>query len=264
MSDNICKFNSSRSGDLVCPDFVYEAMGNQAQPKRAARSAVHLVIEGEGVYTCEGHAHPISRGCVFFVSAGATFSVVPTTQLKYCYVSFQGRRAEEYLQRLRVFPDSCTFAGYERLIPFWQEAHDMAEAGNIDLLSEAVLLYTLGVLKPSVGAKNDVTDRIAELTQNEFTDPDLSITVIAARLGYDAKYLSSLFKRKRGVSYTAYLRDLRLRHAVFLMEQGVVSVKNVALLCGFRDALYFSKLFTAAMGVSPREYITRQGVCEDS
>lgn len=264
MSDNVCKFNPIRSGDMVCPHFVYEVMGNQATPSRAKCNAMHLVIEGEGVYTCEGHAHPISRGCVFFLRAGDEFSVLPTTQLKYCYVSFQGRRAEEYLQRLRVFPDSCTFEGYERLIPFWLEAHEMAEEGNIDLFSEAVLLYTLGVLKPQHGAKSDATDLVAELTQNEFTDPDLSIALVAARLGYDAKYLSSLFKRKRGISYTAYLRDLRLRHAVFLMEEGVVSVKNVALLCGFRDALYFSKLFTATMGVSPREYIARRGIGEDS
>ena len=257
MSDNVCKFNPIRSGDMVCPHFVYEVMGNQATPSRAKRNAMHLVIEGEGVYTCEGHAHPISRGCVFFLRAGDEFSVLPTTQLKYCYVSFQGRRAEEYLQRLRVFPDSCTFERYERLIPFWLEAHEMAEEGNIDLFSEAVLLYTLGVLKPQHGAKSDATDLVAELTQSEFTDPDLSITVIAARLGYDAKYLSSLFKRKRGISYTAYLRDLRLRHAAGLIMSGYYSLREVAYMSGYNDYKYFSTEFKKAMGVSPSEYQVR-------
>lgn len=264
MSDNVCKFNPSRSGDLICLNFIYEVKGCQAAPSRAARSAVHLVTEGEGIYTCNGHSYPVGAGCVFFVLEGSEFSVASTSSLKYCYISFYGRRAEEYLQRLHILPENCVFAGYERLIPFWLEAHALAEEGNIDVLSEAVLLYTLGVLRPQRGAKSDVTDRVAELTQDRFTDADLSITAVAAELGYDAKYLSSLFKRKRGISYTSYLRDLRLRHAAFLMEQGVVSVKNVAILCGFRDALYFSKLFTAAMGATPKEYIARQrhGECD--
>jgi YesN/AraC family two-component response regulator len=79
--------------------------------------------------------------------------------------------------------------------------------------------------------------------------------VLAAELGYDAKYLSSLFKKKKGTPFTQYLRELRIAHALFLMEQGVVSVKNIAILAGFGDALYFSKIFKEVMGVSPKSYI---------
>ena len=95
------------------------------------------------------------------------------------------------------------------------------------------------------------------LTQKSFTDPDLSMSVIADELKYDPKYLSSVFKKKKGIPYTQYLRELRIKHAIFLMEQGVVSVKNVALLSGFSDALYFSKIFTAAEGISPKAYIQK-------
>jgi transcriptional regulator GlxA family with amidase domain len=59
------------------------------------------------------------------------------------------------------------------------------------------------------------------------------------------------------VAYTQYLREQRIKHAIFLMEQGVVSVKNVAILSGFSDALYFSKIFTASVGVSPKAYIQK-------
>jgi AraC-like DNA-binding protein len=39
------------------------------------------------------------------------------------------------------------------------------------------------------------------------------------------------------------------------MEEGVANVKNVALLSGFEDPLYFSKVFTASEGISPKVYI---------
>ena len=51
-----------------------------------------------------------------------------------------------------------------------------------------------------------------------------------------------------------YLRVLRIRYAVMLMENGVTSVKNVAALSGFSVPLYFSKVFTEMIGVSPSQY----------
>ncbi len=54
-----------------------------------------------------------------------------------------------------------------------------------------------------------------------------------------------------------YLRDIRIRRSIFLMEQGLVSVKNIASLSGFSDALYFSKVFASVEGIPPSEYIAR-------
>ena len=52
-----------------------------------------------------------------------------------------------------------------------------------------------------------------------------------------------------------YLNIVRLNHAFVLMENGHTSVQTIASLCGFNDALYFSKVFKQRMGVSPREYM---------
>ena len=93
------------------------------------------------------------------------------------------------------------------------------------------------------------------ITDEKFTNADFSLSYLASQLGYDAKYLSFLFKKKKGITFTQYLRDLRLRHAIFLMEQGVANVKNTAILSGFDDALYFSRIFKQYTGHSPKEYI---------
>ena len=44
------------------------------------------------------------------------------------------------------------------------------------------------------------------------------------------------------ITFSAYLTNVRLKHAVFLMEQNVTSIKNIALLCGYKDPLYFSNV----------------------
>jgi AraC-like DNA-binding protein len=59
------------------------------------------------------------------------------------------------------------------------------------------------------------------------------------------------------VSYGEYLRGIRFKYAIALFELGISSVKNVALLSGFSDPLYFSNAFKKAIGISPKEYISK-------
>ena len=51
---------------------------------------------------------------------------------------------------------------------------------------------------------------------------------------------------------------MRLKYAVSLFDYGLDSVKNVAILSGFADPLYFSSVFKESIGISPREYIERE------
>ncbi len=254
---NICKFNLNRSSDLICENFIYETEKNPREPRLSLYNTVNLVVKGNGVALCDWESFPIKEGCLFFVMKGERFSVSSDGELEYMYISFHGRRAGEYFERLGISAQNRIFPGHGELAELWRHSIEMSESGNIDMLSEAVLLYSLAHLDPVNNDKGDIVSRIVAMTHENFNDPDMSISHVAAELGYDAKYLSGLFKKKKGIAYTVYLRDIRLKHAVFLMENGVVSVKNVAILSGFRDALYFSKLFTAAEGMSPKAYIEK-------
>ena len=257
MTDNVCKFSLNRSSDLICENFIYETGIGRSSRARAASHYVGLVSSGEGKLDVGGFISDISAGTLFFVPIGLDFSIKSTRELKYFYVCFHGRRADELIERFLINEANCVFDGYTELLPFWKDAQSRADNGTIDILCEAVLLYSLGHLKPAATRSNDVVSNIVAITQKNFANPNLSISSIAASLGYDAKYLSSIFKKKRGVSYTTYLRDLRIRRAIFLMEQGLVSVKNIASLSGFSDALYFSKVFSGVEGIPPSEYITQ-------
>ena len=254
-NESVCKFSPTRSSDLICENFIREVNQAQAEGVRARHYALHLVVAGEGTLVLGGAEYAISRGVLFFVEEGAWFSVSGNETLEYCYISFFGRRAEELMMRFGLGEGNGVFHGYETLIPFWEDCQREAEEANIDILCESVLLYSLAKLRPTKNEPVSAVSQIISITQEHFTESTLSLPVIAKKIGYDPKYLSSLFKKKKGIAYTQYLRELRLRHAIFLMEQGVVSVKNIALLSGFGDALYFSKVFSEAMGRSPKSYI---------
>lgn len=259
---NICKFNLNCSSDLLCKNFVYETSAVQATPQRARMNGIFLVVEGTGNFACGDSHYDLIPGTLFFVPEGERYAIAPQQDLKYFYIQFHGRRGEEYMLRLGICASNCVFCGYESLIPFWTDCSMSADDGNIDFLCEAVLLYSLSKLSPNRKKPSNLINDIISLTQKRFSEPELSVGILAQELGYSEKYLSSVFKKRMGVSFTKYLQDIRMKHAVFLMEEGVVSVKNVALLSGFRDPLYFSKLFSKAEGIAPKQYI--QNIAERS
>ena len=106
--------------------------------------------------------------------------------------------------------------------------------------------------------KDSIVGNLLKYVEDHFPDHRLSLLSISEELGYNSKYLSRVFKNAMGISFSQYLTNTRIQHAIFLMEQGVTAVKNVSLLCGFKDPFYFSNVFKAAVGISPSDFIKKQ------
>ena len=193
-------------------------------------------------------------GDIIFCFSGEVFFAAKTQNCEYMYIDFDGVRATELFKRFGITAFNRVFSGFDGLIPFWHESLSRASAENIDLSSESILLYTFSRLSVDKPAGNPIINKIMEISEDNFKQADFSINIIADELGYNTKYLSHIFKEKTGVTYSEYLRDLRIKYAVLLFNHGLESVKNVAALSGFSDPLYFSTVFKKCIGVTPKEY----------
>jgi two-component system response regulator YesN len=143
------------------------------------------------------------------------------------------------------------------LIPFCKDCLLSTPQEHIDLAAESVLLYVFSHLSSENASQNSLLQRITDLTNENFSNPELSISAIADDIGYNSKYLSHFFKEKMNVSYSEYLRSVRFKYAISLFEHGLNSIKNVSYLCGYSDPLYFSSSFKKEIGVSPKEFISQ-------
>lgn len=255
MTDPICKFSDSKANAINCSQFIYETTDVQSRPIHASQHHAGLIIKGEAMLTVNGEEHTLSEGDVYFIKKGSVFSVKRNTDTEYLYISFGGWHADDLMARMNLSSQRCTFSVTADIRRFWKGCFDRSEDGNLDLFSEAVLLYTVAELSDSKKESNELSDKITEYANSNYSDPSLSLNVIANELGYDSKYLSAVFKAQKNVTFTEYLRTLRIKHAAFLFEEGVESVKSVAMLSGFSDALYFSRVFKQETGKTPSEYI---------
>ena len=66
--------------------------------------------------------------------------------------------------------------------------------------------------------------------------------------------LTRRFQKETGTTVFTYIRNARCHHAVALLEEGVLTIKEIAGYVGYPDYNYFSKVFRSYAGVSPVEY----------
>lgn len=254
---SICKFIEQTYIDVISTtSFVMEA-DTEIMKKNIVlgSSRLILVILGEGSLCFNSQRYDFRAGDLFFGFEKESFTANPVGKCAYIYIDFSGGRANDLFERFQIHKGNRHFEHFDGLIPLWKDSLSRAVTDTIDLASESILLHTFSRLRRENSEQNDLVSKILKLTEENFTDPDTSISQIAKSLSYNSKYLSHAFKSAMNVSYCSYLRELRIKYAISLFDGGIDSVKNVALLSGFSDPLYFSNTFKKVVGISPREYV---------
>lgn len=254
---NICKLiTSEKISPLTTTKFILEsdpeAMRNM-EPKPVFRMV--LISKKSGKLRLSSRCYSCAAGDILFLFENEIFLFEGETGFQYMYIDFKGERTKELFQRFGISGNNRYFPGFEGLIPLWMETLSRATKENIDLASESILLYTFSRFVPESPKANICISTIIEITEEHFSDAQLSIATIAEQLGYNAKYLSHIFKKETGMGYTEYLQMYRIKYAISLFENGIDSIKNVALLSGYTDPLYFSTVFKKKIGTPPKNYI---------
>jgi AraC-like DNA-binding protein len=96
--------------------------------------------------------------------------------------------------------------------------------------------------------------RAIELMTEHRSDPKLNLARLARHARVSSSHLVRLFQNSVGVSPMRHLTELRVRHAQHLLERSPLTIKEVAVLVGFADQLYFSRVFRQETGLAPTSF----------
>ena len=101
--------------------------------------------------------------------------------------------------------------------------------------------------------KNDPAERIRAYVEEHYSTP-LTLRETADALGYEYHYLSRLFRKTMGMSFAEYLSLFRHRRALELLEDGELSITEIASESGYGSLRSFHLHFARLQGCTPREY----------
>ena len=95
--------------------------------------------------------------------------------------------------------------------------------------------------------------RVDALLLETFTEP-LVLRELARLAGVHPVHLARTFRRHRGRTLGARVRELRLREACRRLTESRASIAEIALGCGFADQSHFARIMRRAMGTTPSRY----------
>ncbi|MDA8786140.1 GlxA family transcriptional regulator [Porticoccaceae bacterium] len=82
----------------------------------------------------------------------------------------------------------------------------------------------------------------------------LATDEIAQRISISKRQLERLFLADTGESLQKFYREIRLRYALWLLQNTQRSITDIAQECGFADTAHFSRAFRSAFAARPTEY----------
>lgn len=260
-SRNICKINyASADNELIAKRFIYETeLLPEARKKFVLTTErIILVITGKGELISDTERVVLKSGELAFLTAGQRISIQPIDDFTYMYIDFYGSRAAYLYGKFGLTGNISVYEDMSSLIPIWREAIITADGENFDLLAESMILYSFSRLsRKKVTTDSAIKGALDYLAEN-YTSPLLSLSTMADALGYNPKYLSHLISKELSVCFSDYLKNLRMKNAVMLIEQGITSIKNLSVLSGYANPLYFSRIFKDTFGMSPSDFIEQK------
>lgn len=96
-------------------------------------------------------------------------------------------------------------------------------------------------------------ERVRRMLHDRFADSP-RIGELAEEAGIDPSRLARLFRRHYGASPGAYVRRLRVEHALHRLEDPEATLASVAAEAGFADQSHFTRVFRRQTGTTPGAY----------
>ena len=136
----------------------------------------------------------------------------------------------------------------------------MGDIKNADLVLAALgdLIVSYMIVCRSNSEFSEPVEKIRESIRRNYSRSDYALDEVIRNMPFHYDYLRKLFKKEVGVSPLEYLTTLRMKSAETLltaMWTNEYTVTEIAQMCGYDDALYFSRVFKKHFGCAPSYYL---------
>ncbi len=228
-----------------------------------------MIADGNGYFLDRGIQYEVSRGALLLVRPGIwhSYKPNPTTGWTEYFFGFDGEMMRRVIAD--AFPSDSTNVyqvnDTKQVVEIFQKALEWARADNGDtmLFLKALLSLLLSEIvsgrsmNPKDGRNTTRLVAKARAYMEANIQKKIDMNEIADSLGVSYTSFAVAFKTQTGESPVRFLRKLRLQKARYELQNTNMSVKQIALDCGFSSSEYFCNFFREELGVTPSVFRDR-------
>lgn len=134
----------------------------------------------------------------------------------------------------------------------------LQEVDSIDKLEEVVRRILFIALdfrdKPAANQSTLLVHKARQFIYERYTDPNLSLEIVANHINVSPGYFSQLFSYKNDETFIEFVTRLRIEKAKELLRTTDLRSLEIAERVGYNDAHYFSTVFKKHAGQPPSVY----------
>ena len=97
-------------------------------------------------------------------------------------------------------------------------------------------------------------NKVLYLLEENISNSEFNVNQFAAEIGMSTPVFYKKIKALTGLTVNNFVKSIRLKRAVQLLNQNAGNVSEIAYMVGFNDAKYFSKEFRKQYGKTPSAY----------
>lgn len=143
----------------------------------------------------------------------------------------------------------------------WNGEEELKHLFRLQTRSEIESWFHSKLFKPVIGILEDMADkqfvsitrRIVEIVQEQY-DKDISLEYCAAVMNFNPAYISRVFKKEMGVSFSEYLSEYRMNIAKNLLATTELKVSEIGQKVSYTNISAFIRTFRRTFGVTPGQY----------
>lgn len=139
-----------------------------------------------------------------------------------------------------------------------KNAYDyLSESNTLEQMKDRFITviegYLLEIKKLKGNVYNKVIHDAITYIHKNYRD-NVKLSDVANYIGINESYLSRCFKKHLKVNFVDYLNQIRITEAKELLNNPELTISDIAYQVGYSNENYFSRVFKAVEGISPRQY----------
>ena len=218
-------------------------------------------IKGRAVFRTGQKEFTLKPGYAWYYPTGSLHDFQPREEgFLYRWLTIAGKGAPLLFEGLAIKP-GLNYAGTcpQHLFSLVEMNMEQNNRRQDEMQALAAAFQILTMLSPGqhqTAPRGGIAEEAKALIKDGFSNPDFNVEKIAALLDVHRGSLSRAFSSGYGMSLSHYLRLCRLRHAIGLLRETDLSVKEIARLSGFTSHEYFTRIFSSNTGYTPGSFRT--------
>lgn len=237
---------------------------------------IAIITGGTGEHFSGNYTHPLRRGLICITLIGGTHGMRNCNHLKHYNIACSTELLQIigstllFLRGVRMIFDGKDKTVLLQMTP--EEMNDVENLAsrmysiyeNIPHFEEGDMRFLFALLLCLFAQAYDrgcilgktVSERIAGMTtyiRNNLQN-NLSVKDLASKLSVSPSQLTRVFQKKYGLTPIEYLLQKRLEASMDLLKNQNLSIKEIAIRCGFANGSYFSNFFRHRTGISPEAF----------